>query len=115
MASSLILSHQGRIETTTRKAKALQSFVEGIITLGKKGETHHRRRAFSKLGDKRAVHRIFEEIAPVFKERNGGYTRVIRTRRRAGDAAEMAFIEFVEMPGESAGEPVEEESASAST
>jgi large subunit ribosomal protein L17 len=92
-----IITH-GRIETTVTKAKILRPFVEVIVTLGKKGTLHHRRQAFAKIGDKRAVHKIFEEISPLFAERNGGYTRIVRTRHRAGDAAEMALIEFVEFP-----------------
>lgn len=84
-----------RIETTVTKAKGLQPFIENLITLGKKGTTHHRRQAFAKLQDKHTVHRLFEELAPRYAERNGGYTRIIRTRRRQGDGAEMALIELV--------------------
>lgn len=93
--SQALIEHE-RIETTITNAKTLQPYIESVVTLGKKGEVHHRRLAFSKLGNKHAVHKMFEEIAPRFADRNGGYTRVIRTRRRAGDAADMAFIEFIE-------------------
>ncbi len=89
-------NYTDRIETTTAKAKVLKSFIEKQITLGKKGSVHHRRMAFSNLQCKETVHRIFEELGPRYQERPGGYTRVIRTRRRAGDGAEMAFIEFVD-------------------
>lgn len=85
-----------KIETTATKAKTLRPFIENVITLGKKGTLHHRRQAFAKLADKKAVHKVFEELAPRFKERSGGYTRVILGRQRMGDAAEMAFIEFVD-------------------
>lgn len=114
LASSLILSRDGRIETTVTKAKALQPYVENIITLGKKGEVHHRRLAFARLGNKRAVHAAFETLAPLFEERNGGYTRIIRTRRRLGDGAEMALIEFVSKP-ESEAEAESTEEAPATT
>lgn len=88
----------GRIETTITKAKILRPHVEALVTLGKKGTLHHRRQAFAKVGDKKTVHKLFEELGPLFTDRPGGYTRIIRTRRRAGDAAEMAYIEFVELP-----------------
>lgn len=90
-----LITHE-RIETTATKAKTLKPWVEGIITLGKKGTLHHRRQAFTKLQDKDAVHKVFETLAGRFASRNGGYTRVIRTRQRMGDAAEMALIEFVD-------------------
>lgn len=108
----------GRIETTITKAKILRPYVEHLVTLGKKGTLHHRRQAFAKVGDKKTVHKLFEELGPLFAERPGGYTRIIRTRRRAGDAAEMAYIEFVELPAshdeDEADEPATEE-APAST
>lgn len=113
LAKALI--EHGRIETTVTKAKLLRPFVESIVTMGRKGTLHHRRLAFARLNDKRAVHKVFETIAPLFAGRDGGYTRIIRTRRRAGDAAELAIIEFVEWAedGESTlreEKPAEEES-----
>lgn len=90
------LINNERIETTAPKAKVLKSYVEQIVTLGKKGTVHHRRQAFAKLMDKKAVHKVFESLAPRYSERPGGYTRVMRTRRRLGDGAEMALIEFVD-------------------
>lgn len=96
LAKALI--EHGRIETTATKAKVLRPFVENLVTLGKKGTLHHRRLAFSRLCDKRAVHKVFEVVGPLFADRDGGYTRIVRTRRRAGDAAEMAIIEFVDWP-----------------
>lgn len=104
LAKSLILCEDNsgnrieRIETTAVKAKTLRPFVERIITLGKKGTVHHRRQAFAQLADKQAVHRVFEELAPRYKDRTGGYTRIILGRRRMGDGAEMAFIEFIDRP-----------------
>lgn len=105
LATSLILHN--RIETTLPKAKDLRRVADSLVTLGKKNTLHARRQAMSYLfainrqedgnTEKRtAVHRLFEEIAPRYAERNGGYTRVIRTRRRDGDNAQMAIIEFVE-------------------
>ncbi len=102
-----------RIETGAVKAKVLQPFVENLITLGKKGTLHHRRQAFAKLQDKEAVHRIFEVLAPRYKDRQGGYTRVIRTRRRMGDGCEMAYIEFVDRPEVPAGTPAAPAAAAA--
>ena len=94
MATSLIL-HEGA-ETTLIKAKALRPVVEKLITLGREDTLHNRRQAFAYLTDKSAVHKLFAEVGPRFKTRNGGYTRVVRTGYRVGDAAEMAVIEFVE-------------------
>lgn len=112
LTRALVLSPNGRIETTVIKAKALRPFVESLITLAKKGTLHHRRLAFSRVGNKHVVHRLFEELAPLFQDREGGYTRVIRTRNRAGDGAEMAIIELVAWPaGEEAEASSTEEAA----
>ena len=94
MATSLIL-HEGA-ETTLIKAKAIRPVIEKLITLGRVDNLHNRRQALSYLTDKSAVHKLFADVGPRFKSRNGGYTRVVRTGYRAGDAAEMAVIEFVE-------------------
>ena len=94
MAKSLI--ENGRLETTLDKAKVLRGVVEPLITLGKKGTLAARRTALSRLPHTPTVHRLFEVVAPVFKERAGGYTRVLKTGRRQGDNAEMAIIEFVD-------------------
>lgn len=88
----------GRIRTTTPKAKALRSHVEKMITLGKDGGLSARRRAFAFMKSKAAVTRLFETIAPLFKERNGGYTRIMKVGNRPGDNASMAIIELVEGP-----------------
>ena len=94
MASSLIL-HK-RINTTVAKAKALKSYVEPLITKSKEDTTHSRRVVFSYLKDKNAVTELFRTIAPKVADRPGGYTRVLHTGFRQGDAAEMALIELVD-------------------
>ena len=94
MASSLIL-HK-RITTTVAKAKALKSYVEPLITKSKEDTTHNRRVVFSYLKDKNAVTELFRTIAPKVADRPGGYTRVLHTGFRQGDAAEMALIELVD-------------------
>jgi large subunit ribosomal protein L17 len=94
MASSLIL-HK-RIETTVAKAKALRMFVEPLVTKSKEDTTHSRRVVFSYLKQKEAVTELFRTIAPKIAERNGGYTRILKTGFRLGDAAEMCIIEFVD-------------------
>ncbi len=85
----------GKIETTFCRAKEVQPVVEKMITLGKKGNLAAYRRALSYITKEDVAHKLFKEIAPNYAERNGGYTRVIRTGARRGDAAEMAIIELV--------------------
>ena len=94
MASSLIM-HK-RINTTVAKAKALKSYVEPLITKSKEDTTHNRRVVFSYLKDKNAVTELFRTIAPKVADRPGGYTRVLHTGFRQGDAAELALIELVD-------------------
>ena len=94
MASSLIL-HK-RIETTLAKAKAVRMFVEPLVTKSKEDTTHSRRVVFSYLKQKEAVTELFRTIAPKIAERPGGYTRILKTGFRLGDAAEMCIIEFVD-------------------
>jgi len=94
MASSLV--EHGRIETTVDRAKALRQYIEPLITLGKKGDLPARRLALRRLPNKAAVHKIFDEIAPQFQNRPGGYTRILKTGFRPGDNANTAIIEFVE-------------------
>lgn len=94
MASSLIL-HK-RIETTVAKAKAVRMFVEPLVTKSKEDTTHSRRIVFSYLKQKEAVTELFRTIAPKIAERPGGYTRILKTGFRLGDAAEMCIIEFVD-------------------
>ena len=94
MASSLIL-HK-RISTTVAKAKALRVYVEPLITKSKEDTTHSRRVVFSYLKDKYAVSELFREVAPKIANRPGGYTRILKTGFRAGDAADMCIIELVD-------------------
>ena len=94
MASSLIL-HK-RIETTVAKAKALKQFVEPLVTRSKEDTTHSRRVVFSYLKQKEAVTELFRTIAPKIADRPGGYTRILKTGFRLGDAADMCIIEFVD-------------------
>lgn len=94
MATSLIL-HK-RIRTTLAKAKALRGYVEPIITKSKEDTTHQRRMVFSYLKDKEATKLLFSDIAPKIMNRPGGYTRILKTGFRQGDAAEMCFIELVD-------------------
>ena len=94
MASSLIL-HK-RIETTVAKAKAVKQFVEPLVTKSKEDTTHSRRVVFSYLKQKEAVTELFRTIAPKIADRPGGYTRILKTGFRLGDAADMCIIEFVD-------------------
>jgi large subunit ribosomal protein L17 len=94
MAASLIL-HK-RIATTVAKAKALRTYVEPLITRSKEDTTHSRRTVFSYLQDKKAVSELFREISAKIMERPGGYTRILRTGYRQGDAADMCIIELVD-------------------
>lgn len=91
-----VIDH-GSIKTTTAKAKAIRGYVEKLITLAKTDSVHSRRIAFSKLNNKDMVTKLFVEVAPKFKERAGGYTRITKLAdKRVGDAAPMSTIGFVE-------------------
>ena len=94
MATSLIL-HK-RIQTTIAKAKAVQKFIEPLVTKSKEDTTHSRRVVFSYLKQKEAVTELFRTIAPKIMERPGGYTRILKTGFRLGDGADMCIIEFVD-------------------
>jgi large subunit ribosomal protein L17 len=85
-----------RITTTTPKAKEIKRFADKFITLAKAGTPHARRQANRDVRDVEVLNKLFETLGPRFKSRPGGYTRIIRVGRRAGDAAEMAMIELVE-------------------
>ena len=89
-----LLEH-GKLETTFTRAKEVQPVVEKMITLGKKGGLANYRRALAYITKEDVAKKLFDETAPGYKERNGGYTRVTRTGPRRGDAAEMAVIELV--------------------
>ncbi len=95
LAMSLILEE--RIETSLQRAKAVRPFVERLITLAKKGDLSCRRRALQMLPNKKVIRKLFEEVAPRFEGRNGGYTRILKLpARRQGDACELAILELVE-------------------
>jgi large subunit ribosomal protein L17 len=94
LACSLI--EHGRIRTTQAKAKAVKPFAEQMITLGKRGDLAARRQAISELRSKEIVQRLFADVAPRFAERPGGYTRIIKLGPRAGDAADMVYLELVD-------------------
>ena|SRR5208282_1160292 len=90
----LALIRHGRIRTTDAKAKELRRFADRMVTLGKQNDLAARRRAFAFIQSHEAVQKLFNEIAPRFKERNGGYTRVVKFGFRRGDAAPLSIIEF---------------------
>ena len=92
-----LIKHR-RITTTLAKAKAARPVAEKMVTLGKSGTIHDRRLAAARLHQEDAVRILFNEIAPTQKERHGGYTRIIKMLRRPGDAAEMAILEWVDVP-----------------
>lgn len=91
-----IIDH-GKIKTTHAKCKAVQGYVEKLVTLAKEDTVANRRTAFSKLNNKATVQKLFTEVAPKFKERPGGYTRIMKLADgRVGDNAKMSYIAFVE-------------------
>jgi large subunit ribosomal protein L17 len=94
MATSLI--QYEKFETTVEKAKELRPLVERLVTLGREDTLAARRQAYSYLTCKKVVHKLFTDVGPRFKARPGGYTRIVRSRIRPGDAAELAVIEFVD-------------------
>ncbi|MGI8660733.1 MAG: 50S ribosomal protein L17 [Thermoleophilaceae bacterium] len=90
-----VIDHE-RIQTTEAKAKAVKPELERLITLGKKGDQHSRRLAMARLGqDKFIVYKLFEEIAPRYAERKGGYCRILKLGPRKSDSSEMVFLELV--------------------
>ena len=96
MATSLV--HHGTIKTTVPKAKELRRVIEPLITLAKVDGVANRRLAFSRLRDKAAVGKLFSELGPRFKERPGGYLRILKIGPRPGDAAPMAIVQLVDGP-----------------
>ena len=94
MTASLLLHEQ--IKTTKPKAKDLRTFVDKMITLGKRGDLHARRQAMSFLRDKEVVSKLFDSLADRYKDRQGGYSRVLAAGYRYGDSAPMAIIELVD-------------------
>jgi large subunit ribosomal protein L17 len=106
LAGALI--EHGRIKTTVTKAKAVRPIAEQMITLGRRGDLHARRQAMAFLRSQEVVHKLFAEVAPRFKARPGGYSRIVRIGPRPGDAAEMAYLELVDFsPEEQAEEKAE--------
>jgi large subunit ribosomal protein L17 len=104
-----LIKHK-RVTTTLAKAKAARPVAEKLVTLGKHGTLHDRRLASARLHqDEDACRILFKELAPLFKERNGGYTRIVKLGQRNGDAAQRAIIEWVELPVEAAPAPKKEE------
>ena len=101
LATSVIL--YGRVETTEAKAKDMRSVVDELITLGKRGDLHARRQAAAYIRNvvadeaksQTVLQKLFDEVAPKYADRNGGYTRVVKTGTRKGDAAPMAYIDLV--------------------
>ena len=89
------LLREGRIETTVTRAKETKRMAEKMITLGKRGDLHARRQALAYIFDETVVTKLFEEIAPNYAERQGGYTRILKVGPRRGDGAEMAIVELV--------------------
>jgi large subunit ribosomal protein L17 len=94
LAGALI--EHGRIKTTVTKAKAVKPLAEQMITLGRRGDLHARRQATAFLRSRDVVHKLFADVAPLFKDRPGGYTRIVKLGPRPGDAAEMAYLELVD-------------------
>ena len=89
------LLKEERIETTEQRAKELTSIADHMISLGKQGDLHAKRQVLSYLFDETVVKKLFDEIAPKYKERNGGYTRILKMGHRRGDGASMVLVELV--------------------
>jgi len=106
MVTSLL--DQERIVTTVAKAKEARRVAEQMITLGKKGDLHARRQALAYIRSKSVVAKLFDQLSSQYAERNGGYTRIIRTGSRMGDAAPMAILELVDYSEASSGANVEQ-------
>lgn len=96
---SQLVRHE-RIETTVAKAKELRKLADRVITWGKEGDLHARRKAAAVVRGDDVMQKLFSEMAERYKDRDGGYTRILRTRQRLNDAAHMAYIEYVDRDGE---------------
>jgi large subunit ribosomal protein L17 len=94
LAGALI--EHGRIKTTEAKAKAVKPLAEQMITLGRRGDLAARRRALAVLRSKDVVHKLFDDVGPRFKDRPGGYSRIVKLGARQGDSAEMVYLELVD-------------------
>lgn len=113
MACSLL--EEGQIETSVTRGKEVRRLAEKMITLGKRGSLHARRQAISKLRQPRVVKKLFDDVAPCFQDRTGGYTRILRLGRRVGDAAEICLVQLVTEPVASKDKAAEPEQAAAET
>ncbi|HTV43606.1 MAG TPA: 50S ribosomal protein L17 [Candidatus Sulfotelmatobacter sp.] len=112
-----LITHR-RVTTTLAKARAARPVAEKMVTLGKKGTIHSRRLAVAKLHQEDAAKILFKEIAPAFKDRNGGYTRIIKMNQRNGDSAQRAILEWVDEIASAPSaetQPASDESASTAT
>ena len=89
------LLENGKIETTVTRAKEVRSLAENMITLGKRGDLHARRQVLAYVYDETVVSKLFDEIAPKYEDRQGGYTRILKLGPRRGDNAEEVFLELV--------------------
>jgi len=87
---------RGRIVTTLTKAKIIKAYAEPLITRAKKGTLHDRRQVEKKIKDRKIIKKLFSEVAPLYKERNGGYTRIIKYKFRKGDNSEIAILELID-------------------
>ncbi|MGM0617795.1 MAG: 50S ribosomal protein L17 [Actinomycetota bacterium] len=105
------LFRHGRIRTTEAKAKALRPYAEKLITKAKRGDLHSRRLVLADLHDRDVVAYLFEDVAPRFADRDGGYTRILKLEPRKGDNASMALIELVDQGDSAGGETIEESKA----
>jgi large subunit ribosomal protein L17 len=90
------LFRHGRVETTWAKAKNVQPLADRMVTFAKRGDLHARRQVLKVITDRDVAHKLFEDVGPAFAERNGGYTRVLKTGTRKGDGARLALLELVE-------------------
>jgi large subunit ribosomal protein L17 len=99
-----LLQH-GRVRTTDAKAKGVRALAEKMITLGKRGDLHARRRAMRVIRTRDVAEKVFDELAERYRNRPGGYTRILKLGIRSGDAASMSIIELVEADGESSQDP----------
>jgi large subunit ribosomal protein L17 len=101
-----LINHK-RVKTTLAKAKAARPLAEKLVTLGKSGTLHDRRLAVAKIGQRDAVSKLFAEIAPGFKDRKGGYTRIVKLGPRQSDSAPIAFLEWVDYVVAAEAAPIE--------
>jgi large subunit ribosomal protein L17 len=101
-----LIEHK-RVTTTLAKAKAARSVAEKMVTLGKSGTIHDRRLAVARLHQEAAARILFKDIAPAFKDRKGGYTRIVKMNQRNGDAAQRAILEWVDFVAEAPAAPAE--------